>query len=286
MKKIIILTVLFTSFVLFAPAQARALEPTYVFDSETYTYYPLEEDPTLTFLAGHPPVEEDLQEGDPSFDDQLVSAHVVNGEDWHQVNGKKFPYSALTYVQTGTEQCSGSMVGRYAMLTAAHCVYAAGKLVNPANIKVHAGGKNSSIRASGKQIFVLNGYSQDKDKGFDYAIVILNSPVGDKSGYLGFKETKLQASKQIRVLGFPSVKPANNPWQSPGKITQVFENKFLFAHDADTTPGSSGSPILEPKDNSVIAVHTAQSTNDKKVFNLGVCSKRLMTFIKEHRDKH
>ncbi len=281
MKKLIILVTILTQAFLLAQAHLLETDQTYVYDSQTNSYTPLGIDDSLTFLDGQLPTEE------PEEDTQqhLIPAHIVHGEDWYQVSGTQYPYSAITYIQTKTEQCSGAMVGNSAVLTAAHCVYENGKLANASHINVYAGRKGSAIHARGKQIFVLNGYTQYQQSGFDYAIIILTSPIGKQSGYLGSQKVKLEANKKIRLAGFPNAKPANNPWLSPGKIMQVFEEKFLFAHDADMLAGSSGSPIFESQGNRIIGVNIADSKNNKKIFNVGVTSERLLSFIKEYRDK-
>ena len=68
-------------------------------------------------------------------------------------------------------------------------------------------------------------------------------------------------NKDIQILQYPRGKILS---LAMGIITEISsENDYMFFHNADTLPGSSGSPIVLKGEKTVIAIHTG-SVKDKK----------------------
>lgn len=238
-----------------------------------------------TNLAGERPE-------NPDEDDSLVAATVFNEEDWHQVNGKQYPYSAIVNLKRGSKDklgCSGAMIGAYTVLTAAHCVYADlsdmshfSSQYQPYDLEAYVGGESSSYKAKGNRIFVLTKIQNNAGEWthMDYAIVVLDKPIGKKSGFLGVKNPVLHVNDSIAVLGFPGERDHSSAWLSNGKILSVAENEVHF--DANVLPGNSGGPLFLKNDlTTVIGVVSFEN----RQFNGATKNEALLAFIEEFRDK-
>lgn len=197
---------------------------------------------------------------------------MIGAENWHQVDGEKWPYNAIIYLEIkGEGGCSGAMIGPYTVLTAGHCVKKGNtqEMVDPASITAYSGRKGSAISAKGVDILYLKTGKDNYTSGeYDFATVILSKPIGDKTGYLGARATDLRLGSRISLVGFPGNKEKNNPWVSPGEITCLSDKSFC--HNADSQPGSSGSPIFlnsqfQRGNYQIVAVHV----NSKDATNNG-----------------
>ena len=92
-----------------------------------------------------------------------------------------------------------------------------------------------------------SGYSTEKKK-VDYAIVMLEQPVGNEYGWLGLSVKKDKELKGLAIveIGRPGDKEQRTLWRGEGKIGQV--NRYSFYHSADQMPGNSGGPIFAKGD--------------------------------------
>ena len=263
-----------------------------IYDSQTQTSSVLEIDPDLTSLESYAPL---FQEDVP------VIASVINGEDWYQVNGRQWPYSAVVHIKRdGIGRCSGAMIGPYTVLTNAHCVYKNiqhsnsthnnGEMYDPRQLTVYAGGDASSISARATRIYAAPG-TNHLDWGYefmkkDYAILVLDSPIGDKSGYFGAKSARKQKGLAIKVIGFPGTKNSKNPWVSPGKVTELHNGYFYY--DADVMGGNSGSPVFMQSDSeNIIALNSFGNDTPNDPYNGAThpANGSLLSFINKYRNE-
>ncbi len=92
----------------------------------------------------------------------------------------------------------------------------------------------------------------DKEEVFDYGIIILDNPIGEKTGWLGLnvKSKEQLEGIEITVIGRSGDKPARSLWKTAGHINKV--HQYYFYHDADIIGGNSGGPIFDKKDPSKI----------------------------------
>jgi V8-like Glu-specific endopeptidase len=143
--------------------------------------------------------------------------------------------------------CSGSLIGRFAVLTAAHCV------VNRQSKQVpdtwsFAAGKTSAGSAAGSasgMLFYFNSkYLTAEDWWlWDMAVVVLDKPLGDTAGWLGFAWARNGFTGGLVVAGYPTDKAEGSLWVQAQSSCRVQWNGVgsYLAHKCDTVSGSSGS---------------------------------------------
>jgi len=79
-------------------------------------------------------------------------------------------------------------------------------------------------------------------------------------------QNDLLINKEIQILQFPGGEDLS---LSMGKILRIStKNDFTFYHNADTKPGSSGSPIVLEGEKTVIAIHVGGRVDKKE--NVGI----------------
>lgn len=193
---------------------------------------------------------------------------------------KQINDNRVVLLYAGHQQCSGAMVGPYTVLTAGHCISDnKGNIIKASSIKVYAGGTSGNIVATGDTIFYSrlakipggHNYSNIILRNADVAIIVVDKPIGRKTGYFGTWNPVLTVGLPIEIRGFPGSKAKDKPWLSKGFI--VGEDISVggpvfgplthgplvygpsFAHLAFVEPGSSGSPNFLPnKPNHIFAV--------------------------------
>lgn len=189
-----------------------------------------------------------------------------------QYKDKRIVLLTITTNQKETYMCSGAMVGKYAVLTAAHC------LESPVAITIYAGGYPSSLKASATKVT----YVQTIKKGIfsvkaDLGIVYLDRPLGNQTGYFGAAAPTLAMGDTVFSSGFPSSLSLQYPWLSIGNVIADHDipkptiNAGSFYFTAYAEPGMSGSPVFNTGDVTfIVAVQSSTSVISSVASGLGV----------------
>ena len=231
----------------------------------------------------------------PEF--QRVPENIIGTNDFEKM--RNLPHDSQDY-QLGTKVgwivipqrlnpnrgwiCTGFLVGPDLFMTNHHCIH----------------DEDGLLQVEGSRIYMDYYQERDVDPTFggvtarvteilrmdelkDYALLRLDSPIGDTYGWLELDTTpRVDASQSVKLISHPRgrskeiVRRNTEIVELPTAFTDVLP--FLFAYLADSEPGSSGSPVFLRDGTDVIAIHHSAWSNrftGEPVFNAG----SLMAYI-------
>lgn len=153
------------------------------------------------------------------------------------------------YFKEGEYQGSGVLVGPQHMLTSAHNVY---------NLKTNEFIKGVKARfalnkdqapygeVAGVRVYIDQRYIHSGDRQYDFALIVLDKPVGYKIGSVGLMslpDNKIIGQK-ISITGYPSDKGGKQMWTTQSKVKSVDSNSITCL---ENMPGQNGSFICVEK---------------------------------------
>lgn len=164
-------------------------------------------------------------------------------------NTTTFPWSAIGQVQVSygydVYVGTGAMIGRYLAVTCGH-VAADPSLGTPTSI-YFIPGQTSTAQPFGQikvtQVIPSAQWQAYQDDGYDIAILVLDQPIGDQTGYfkIAVQPDAFFDSQPIEDAGYPTDKGGMDMYTVSG-VSSGMQGNVMF-HDLDTEPGQSGSPV-------------------------------------------
>ena len=214
---------------------------------------------------------------------------------------RKYPWSAIGRVagitaSGGEYHCTGTLISENVVLTNSHCVVdsktnkLSQKIWFQPNV-INAEVLDKSDVATVKQVIYGTDFTDRNSVQNDWAVMLIDKPLGRKYGYLGLKNLPTSAfakiPQQLFFVGysgdFPdSRKPryraftAGPGWTAGAQqgCSIIGEEQEILFHDCDTAGGSSGGPIIAVIDNNpyIVALNNAEikDRDGKGIVNLAV----------------
>ena len=201
--------------------------------------------------------------GEASFGPPPPFAETVHGpDDRRQItNTSVYPWRAtasllITAADNSQWIGTGWFVSPRTLITAGHCVYIKGSGVPGRDgwvksMKVMPGRNGSTLpygSVTTTSFRSVNGWTNNGDENFDYGAIILPTPLGNTTGWLGYgvyTDADLLASVG-NIAGYPGDKPSGTMWYDARKIASVNARKVYY--DIDTAGGQSGAAVYRIKD--------------------------------------
>lgn len=179
---------------------------------------------------------------------------------------------------------TGWFIGPKTVMTAGHCVFI--RSSNPArhgwvrSVEVIPG-RNGAVRPYGSvtssNLRSVTGWVNSGRQRSDYGAIILSTPLGNSTGWLGFGNFSLPTimSSSANLSGYPGDKPAGTQWYHADNV--VFVSPYRVFYRTDTMGGHSGAAVYRLRNGArhAFAIHAYGGTGSnsgaritKGVFNI------------------
>ncbi len=212
---------------------------------------------------------------DPDSSDRTVFGDDER-PDLQIANLTELPFSAMgkLYVEFDgkSSSCTATMISRNVILTAAHCVYNkyySGWAKSARFFPAYDHGESVFSSAYVQQMNLPAQYLRKsgtdgstipwKAIPFDFAVMVLDTPLGESTGWLNLKKLNSFTGKFVSIAGYPGdLENAEALFGSFGFILGSMSqySNLILKHRIDTYKGQSGAALLAGK-NKIVGVVSA-----------------------------
>lgn len=164
-----------------------------------------------------------------------------------------------TYIGTG------ALIGPNMLLTASHCVYST-ELGWSTVVRAYPAYRNGSSKYSYASSIaaVIGVYYNTSDSNDDWAIIKLDSNIGNEVGYYGLEVAEIETETELKNVAYNGTTGLMSETLGQVYIAETYK----FFHRIDAIAGSSGSPIFKGNSMNITGIHSAGIHEDNMDYNI------------------
>lgn len=194
--------------------------------------------------------------GEASFGPPEALAETVHGQDDRAriQNTSAYPWRVhaslrITAADNSLWIGTGWFVGPRLLVTAGHVVYIKNSGVPGRDgwvqrIVVMPGRDGGNLpygSTISSNLRTVKGWANNASENYDYGAILLDEPLGARTGWFGFGNWSNLNNVGGNVSGYPGDKPAGTQWYAGRTIDSATSRKVFY--DIDTFGGQSGSAV-------------------------------------------
>ena len=211
---------------------------------------------------------------DTASSDVALGRSIIGGSDERTkiTNTTSSPYYGIAYLSITMEdgktyRGTGFMISPNTMLTAGHCLKSSTSKAKSVTVYPGRNGTSKPITAKMTKYYVDTKYT-GSEADWDYGIMVLDSNVGNTTGWFGLHGTSGSriGTTNVKVTGYPADLDGYYMWTCGGTVSNITTNRFQ--HTADTAGGESGSPTYfynGSYGNQAVGIHTHGGNYSRRI---------------------
>ena len=231
-------------------------------------------------------IEEVFEETEPFIPEEVERTIVGTDNRITVRNSWDYPFSAIAYIEAHAScgcswSCSGFMVNKDRLLTAAHCLVCSkhGQWADRLDFYFGYNGRGYSYKYTGKWTAWSGNLfrSGTDDFAYDWGCVRLASDVGNTTGWFG-TWWGMSDSQYTNTWAYVAGYADGKIRYDSGYVDSVSADNLYYT--MDTVGGNSGGPVFD-SDYYAIGIHVGTVSRGSSTLNV---AHRLTSYVKSHLD--